>query len=367
MAVRILPIKFRCNYCRQFLGISRAQAGGVVDCPTCGRSIRVPLLDGTVQPMLVPELNREDSHLSRALDELARLVDAPIPTLVPSTTARSELDENEAENQIPQPLPEPIPIEVPLLPTPVIVRPPVDATLGTPNESSVANERSLLAELASLSNGASVDEPGENLAFPEPRAKGRRTNSTTRSIPTYVFLIFGVFLAGMLTERFLRVIESLSVKQAPAVAEQLVPNTENGLTGRITFRSKEGDSQPDRGARVIVFPNRRTGNNKLSVAGFRPSDGPSDQQAASEAIKAVGGAVATVDERGSFRIPVEAGSYRMLILSHFQPRDASDSDPVLDKLLSEYFENPGELLGKVQHEFSALRIKGTGDIRDHSF
>src|SRR6185436_14271417 len=102
---RPVPIKFRCNYCRQFLGISRAQAGGIVDCPTCGRSIRVPQLDGTLQPIPQPELNLQDAHLARALDELARLASGdsqpgPIPT-------GREVDED-VENEIPQPIPEPI-------------------------------------------------------------------------------------------------------------------------------------------------------------------------------------------------------------------------------------------------------------------
>ena len=103
-----MPIKFRCNYCRQFLGISRAQAGGIVDCPTCGRSIRVPLLDGTLQPLPEPELNLQDAHLARALDELARLGlgdSQPVSkVLEPSDDA-----EDDAENEIPQPIPEPIP------------------------------------------------------------------------------------------------------------------------------------------------------------------------------------------------------------------------------------------------------------------
>ena len=70
-----MPIKFRCSYCRQFLGISRNRAGEVFDCPTCGRTIRVPSLDGTVAPVPAPELNAADAHLARALDELAALAE----------------------------------------------------------------------------------------------------------------------------------------------------------------------------------------------------------------------------------------------------------------------------------------------------
>lgn len=71
-----MPIKFRCQHCRQFLGISRSKAGEIFDCPTCGWTLRVPDLDGTVRPLPDPGLNMEDSKLAQALDELASM-DSP--------------------------------------------------------------------------------------------------------------------------------------------------------------------------------------------------------------------------------------------------------------------------------------------------
>ncbi len=66
-----MPIKFRCQHCRQFLGISRAKSGDVFDCPTCGRTLRVPDLDGSVKPLPTPGLNMQDNKLAKALAELA--------------------------------------------------------------------------------------------------------------------------------------------------------------------------------------------------------------------------------------------------------------------------------------------------------
>jgi hypothetical protein len=71
-----MPIKFRCQHCRQFLGISRAKAGEVFDCPTCGWTLRVPDLDGTIKPLPGPGLDLGDSKLAQALDELAS-IDGP--------------------------------------------------------------------------------------------------------------------------------------------------------------------------------------------------------------------------------------------------------------------------------------------------
>lgn len=83
-----MPIKFRCQHCRQFLGISRSKAGEIFDCPTCGWTLRVPELDGTIKPLPGPGLNMEDSKLAEALDELASM-DGPAPVEAVRSAARS--------------------------------------------------------------------------------------------------------------------------------------------------------------------------------------------------------------------------------------------------------------------------------------
>lgn len=42
-----MPIRFRCAYCNQLLGIARRKAGTVVRCPTCAGQVVVPAGDGT--------------------------------------------------------------------------------------------------------------------------------------------------------------------------------------------------------------------------------------------------------------------------------------------------------------------------------
>src|ERR1700722_8469375 len=41
-----MPIKFRCRYCNQLMGIARRKAGTDVNCPTCNGTLRVPVEDG---------------------------------------------------------------------------------------------------------------------------------------------------------------------------------------------------------------------------------------------------------------------------------------------------------------------------------
>ncbi len=45
----------------------------MVDCPTCGLSVRVPGLDGEVAPIPKPRLDLKDAELANALDELAAI------------------------------------------------------------------------------------------------------------------------------------------------------------------------------------------------------------------------------------------------------------------------------------------------------
>jgi phage FluMu protein Com len=52
-----MPIRFRCQYCNQLLGIARRKAGTKVDCPTCHAQVLVPQFDssGEVPSAGVPE------------------------------------------------------------------------------------------------------------------------------------------------------------------------------------------------------------------------------------------------------------------------------------------------------------------------
>ena len=370
-----MPIKFRCNYCRQFLGISRAQAGGIVDCPTCGRSIRVPQLDGSLQPLPEPEMNLQDAQLARALDELARLSGGDA---VPVAVSFEAIDgDEEAENEIPQLIPEPIPIEVPIPPTPIAINPlpqdDEDLPLPDSPEPSRANREKtsldVLADLASLpppaeASGAEKYEPPRSTAAGRPQP-------IRSSLPQASLLIVLAFIAGMMFERFVKVLESFrstSSTTTTANSEANPAPTASSVTGRITYKSADGTSQPDRGARIIAFPVQREGEAMLSVVGFRPADGDVDARLAAATVRALGGALASADESGQFRLEVPAGTYQLLVLSHFQLRaDNEPADPALVKLLTSFFDKPTELVGRVSYFFGPLKVKGTGDVWDHSF
>jgi hypothetical protein len=45
-----MPIRFRCKYCNQLIGIARRKAGTEVLCPTCHGKLDVPTADAAVAP-----------------------------------------------------------------------------------------------------------------------------------------------------------------------------------------------------------------------------------------------------------------------------------------------------------------------------
>ena len=143
-----MPIKFRCQFCRQLLGISRTRAGAVVDCPQCGRSLRVPNLDGTTDELPDSQRSSEnDGALLSALSELTALAET-------DPSAESDKDDDKTQQASIQTanLNEPIqldPIEQsePLDVEPVMV-PTVVAEANEDSESSKQESIVVLNELA---------------------------------------------------------------------------------------------------------------------------------------------------------------------------------------------------------------------------
>ncbi len=68
-----MSIQFRCVHCRQLLGISSSRAGTQVDCPACGRTLRVPAETGGQSAPLRAVSPQIDAGLLGALEELATL------------------------------------------------------------------------------------------------------------------------------------------------------------------------------------------------------------------------------------------------------------------------------------------------------
>ena len=62
-----MPIRFRCAYCNQLMGIARRKAGSVVRCPTCAGQVVVPSPDAPEPPQ---ESGKADLFEHSDIDEV---------------------------------------------------------------------------------------------------------------------------------------------------------------------------------------------------------------------------------------------------------------------------------------------------------
>lgn len=355
-----MPIKFRCVHCRQLLGISRGKAGQPVDCPACGRTVRVPNLDGKTAPVASPGLDLADSSLVQALDQLAMIGQVPADEL----DAEIEFaGEEVVEQPVALPAPKPVALAPPLPAEPVAPRPETSA------RSEAAGASAALAELSPFGTGQFV--PAGPLAA--------RNALLTTAVVGLAALGLG-FAAGFIAGRSGNALPATTAgrsaepsehtKENPAAVAVAPAAMKMALRGRITYRTDSGESRPDVGARVIVFPQKRAGEVKLSAAGFRAADSPADFQVAQASLRALGGDVAVVNDEGNFEISLPAaGTYFVLALSRFQPQ-ASEAppEPGLRSLLDAWFVRPEQLLGRVRHQFGQVRYTGDAvQLWDHSF
>ncbi len=337
-----MPIKFRCSYCHQFLGISRNRVGGIVDCPTCGRSIRVPGLDGVAAPLPMPEFDRADTQLARALDELAALVDVTV--LRPANDVQSPLDD---DVEIPQPLPEPEPVELPMAMriAPIAVIP---AELPASSEAEKIAAPLVLDDL--LSSAGSV--PGNSFAgAAHPQGTAAGIGFIAAALPCATLLLglgLGWWGRGP-TPPSTAVLPAAEVNPAPLI----VADTE--LEGRVTYRTAEGETRPDIGALILAVPEGWDGQLRLLPIGLRPGDSEADQAAALKMVAAFGGGAVRADDAGRYRLPLaDGGRFVVVIVSRFtEHADPSTLSEELRTELSAFLADPAATVGRravhVQH------------------
>jgi DNA-directed RNA polymerase subunit RPC12/RpoP len=83
-----MPIRFRCFYCNQLMGIARRKAGTTVRCPTCSSQVVVPQRDDEGTDRAggeVPEAPLfERNDFDRIFQEAAAAGNRPPPPLPPA-------------------------------------------------------------------------------------------------------------------------------------------------------------------------------------------------------------------------------------------------------------------------------------------
>lgn len=401
-----MPIKFRCQHCRQFLGISRERAGDIFDCPTCGRTLRVPELDGTVKPLPRVRLDLGDSQLRKALDELADIGQSAgdaiefdgIDDVGRSSSAESGSVSGTNSGSVSKTdkRPDVIPVVPQSAPKPIELAPiaPVVREMPEPLAASHQRRDQAWKEVVELAEGDSSDEPvaqadpdGET---PLPVSRGKATSGRVLELgPSFWFAAVGlaasVFTAGFWAGR-LTAISSQSVAPQPvksddqagqgsvaSPAKSEAPSNNDAslasLRGRITYRPENGTNKPDKGARVIALPADWNGKSKLQVVGFRAADSAEDLRVARASLQAMGGDLAVTNDSGEYSLTLKSGGqYLLVVLSGSMPRPEMEDTQATVSQLGAYFDRPQQLLGKVMLHAERISWSGEGSQPwDHVF
>lgn len=360
-----MPIKFRCTHCRQFLGISPSKAGELTDCPMCGRTIRVPGLDGKVAPLPPARLDLRDAQLAEALTALAHL-GSPTSAAQPPDQANGSMPvavpvTREATSTAPAPVPVPVPLDPPL-PAERVTASAVEIPMRPAVEPDVLLRIDLGTETA--------------LA---PRERRRRRRDALPRAVAIGAIAAGLFLAGFvtgwLTARGNTRGTGLSAQRVAASqgigggkASETSPAPVAGVRGSVTYTAADGRTRPDGGARVLALPAERPSAPPLSVAGFRAGAVPADRERAIAEIRALGGDYVVADPQGGYLLHPAAGDCELLFLSRHQPRDETQPlEPRVDELLTAFFDQPSGLVGSVDIRHATLNYDGGSVQLDQQF
>lgn len=351
-----MPIKFRCKQCRQFLGISRSLAGQIVDCPTCGRATRVPNLDGSRKPIpKKPQLDKADSSLLNALDQLAELGKAP-------TSARDNT--SEADTAVLKSA-EAVAAE-PLQPTAVIDPPALASDDSGRHPIVLEDPTEPLDSAAVLQSLADSAVPLDSV----PVSAG-----PNRFVQVAVLLVVGAACAagGFFAGRSgaAKVEEASTEAAEPAVTDEAKAPSVSGFTGRVTFRRAGAECLPDKGARIIAWPSGTAPEEPWPMDGFRSGDTERLVSGASKLLEELGGAMVIVGEDGTFELPLKSGGdFNVFVVSRFgsKPENAAPTDASKLAKLKMCFAEPQRLIGKTQFALIEVKYRGDGQqILDHVF
>jgi hypothetical protein len=103
-----MPIRFRCAYCNQLMGIARRKAGSVVRCPNCAGQVIVP-----------SPVSEQPAPRQLAPQQLAPQQPAPAPALFEGSDFDKLFEPNTLgspqapQPQAPQPIVSPQPVSIP--------------------------------------------------------------------------------------------------------------------------------------------------------------------------------------------------------------------------------------------------------------
>lgn len=351
-----MPIKFRCKHCQQFLGISKSRAGAVVDCPQCGRSVRVPELDGRTRKLPPAPASNGDDSLMSALSELSSLENA---TVKPQTNERPSAKMSVVRQEDFYEL------------EPVVSRP--APSVSEWQHAEVAHELNYsdepialsdsLAELAMIDDiddsGVVSEELLQDMKLVRQQSGWFSGSAITLSV---MALLLGL-VAGWWGEKSGLI--PLDVPFGDAASSQdgapqsgtaaavegssASAGTQQVLQGTIQYADGSGRLLPDAGAIILLLPRERQGTLLFDARSLHQPVGHADRNATLAALNSLDVKVATANGEGLYAIAHDAVlNCRMVVVSKHSQRPTDVPLPAeIELLLRIWFQSPNHVCGQL--------------------
>ncbi len=407
-----MPIKFRCQYCRQMLGISRTRAGALVDCPRCGRSLRVPQIDGaetqagTATDPVGMQRGR-DVDLIDALQSLAELSQDLFPAAVAnagaanaasdllSTDVQSESHDSDRLRIVPltnvreTPVNEPPSIESgqapeSAVPSPTGLRPvasnsEVHTEAGehlAASEDSVERHRSAGWEEAIDVLGAISPAVGASSSAVDAMGGAGSASSGSRRRSRDLFMLAVGIVLGFGAAWFVlqprdrdadgRSADSGIQNADVATSDEqglkqpvdaALPGRRGMVSGEVSFVDAAGAQRPDDGALLILAPVTAVGRLRLDGTSLREPAADLNQTALAAALNHLGVSFIRADQAGHFYLPRLSDQELVLIaVSRHSIRTTDEPIPVdVQNSLSQYFVELHPFIGRLACQVVSVR------------
>ncbi|MFO0976117.1 MAG: hypothetical protein U0996_06935 [Planctomycetaceae bacterium] len=398
-----MPIQFRCEYCRQLLGISQSRAGSMVDCPACGRSLLVPSKDGAPAKPVRSAKAQADARLLNALAELSGLGGTATEPEAPPTTS------------VPQPR------SPKLAQTPAITaRPsgsPADQMRIVPLKPGTQDAFEELADIQNDGQSDEVPDVEEPELLDEPESGQQERAHQTAPVDPFrealqelttlpplaaappvhassgsmnrpfvwgiVFATAGVaFGLGCLVGKSLtgsddrKAAEALSASRDPshaAVAEPASPPEKKDdataatpavagqLTGTVKYKNAAGEIVADSDALLLLVPSKNATTLRLDGRPLREDPQSPARLSIEAALSILEVSVSRVGADGTFVLPQKhRQSQRLVVISRHKSRPDGESVPGdAQQTLSEWFESTAHLVGRLSAKVVLVDAPGS--------
>lgn len=398
-----MPIQFRCQYCRQRLGIADSRAGAVVDCPACGRTLRVPGRDdGAAGAQGTSARPEADPQLQSALQLLSAIgpgtpAETP-PATIPIASVHKVVPRKAANVPVApgkhaptgadaatvasaDPLKElaALPVaaveDLPLLAEPELIEDTAGAAEVPAEAANKATAETPAVALFDPNAAPLAAALAELAAQPHPVPLAPPRSTLQRTFPILIPLLTGLlmFTAGYLTGRS----GKSGSSDQPAVQSQpaAVPDTTTPpesvapqpvaagqISGIVQATGADGKTTPDAGALVIIAPADNPSELRIDGRFLRDAPDTPGRLAITAALAQLGVSFTHTAADGTFSLPLSSpGPGLLIVVSRRNVRPAAAPLPAdVAAGLSEWFTAPSPVTGRLQTVVQNITAPGDG-------